>query len=253
MDQVRMTRITSLLILLAVLIVYTYLLRYRDVESPLMPDLAGIPTAIGDYESTDAHQPAEALQLLGADRTVFRTYRSADGYTIWLFLGYFGTQQENSQIHSPKHCYPGAGWDIVEEGTLRLDLAGTETAVKRLLISDGGQQREVIYWFDTPSGVITNEFALKWYQMKSALMQRPQAAAFIRFSAELPSGAAERRREHDVSPAGAERPRVTDFTPAESRHTRSELVRFIETIIPHITSTLRGRTIPAVESARRGD
>lgn len=238
MDQVRTTRIVIVLILLAVLIVYTYLLRYRDAESPLPPDLAGIPTAIGEYESTDAFQPSEALRLLGADATLFRSYRNADGHTIWLFLGYFGAQQENSQIHSPKHCYPGAGWDIVEEGTLRLGLADTEASVKRLLISDGRQQREVVYWFDTRGGVITNEFALKWYQMKSALMQRPQAAAFIRFSAEVSHAAAERSREEEVPPAAAQ-------------HARSELVRFIETIIPHITITLRGRTVPAVDPVRR--
>ncbi len=238
MDQVRTTRIVIVLIFLAAMIVYTYMLRYRDVDSPVSPDLASIPKAIGGYESTDAYQPAEALRILGADRTIFRTYRNKRGQTIRLFVGYFGTQQENSQIHSPKHCYPGAGWDIVAEGTLRLGLAGTEAAVKRLLISDGRQQREVVYWFDTRSGVITNEFALKWYQMKSALMRRPQAAAFIRFSAEISPAAKERLRDKEVSPAAAQ-------------HARSELVRFIETITPHITTTLRGRTAPAAEPVRR--
>lgn len=214
MDPKRTTRVVLLLMFLAALIAYTYILRYREVPGPPPPDLAGIPTVIDGYEGTDAHQPAEALRLLGADRTVFRTYDNGDGRTIWLFLGYFGAQQENAQIHSPKHCYPGAGWDIVEEGTLRLDLAGTAASVKRLLISDGTLQREVVYWFDTRGGVITNEFALKWYQMKSALMQRPQAAAFIRFSTEASPGA---HRDH-----------------------HRELIEFIETIAPSITDALRG-------------
>lgn len=225
MDQVRSARIAILLIFLAALAVYTFMLRYRSVESPPSPDMTGIPTAIGEYESTDAYQPAEALRLLGADATVFRTYRNNTGRTIWLFLGYFGTQQENSQIHSPKHCYPGAGWDIVEEGTLRLGLPGSEASVKHLVISDGREQREVVYWFDTRSGVITDEFALKWYQMKNALLQRPQAAAFVRFS--------------------------TGVSPDAPGHAREELVHFIEAISPRITETLRGRTVPAAESKRK--
>jgi EpsI family protein len=251
MDQVRTIRIVIVLILLAALVVYTYILRYGEVESPPPPDLSGIPATIGGYESSDAFQPAEALRLLGADATVFRSYRNADGHTIRLFVGYFGTQQENSQIHSPKHCYPGAGWDIVEEGTLRIGLSDTEVSVKRLLISDGRQQREVVYWFDTRSGVITNEFALKWYQMRSALMQRPQAATFIRFSADISSATKGRLRESDVPPAGREHPRGKDVPPAAVQSARSELVRFIEAITPHITTTLRGRRGHAAESVRR--
>jgi len=226
MDQVKPIRIVTLLLLIAALTVYTYMLRYREAQRPPAPDLAGIPTVIGEYESTEAYQPAEALLLLGADATVFRTYRNAGGHTIWLFLGYFGTQQENSQIHSPKHCYPGAGWDIVEEGTLRIGPPGAEASVKRLVISDGREQREVVYWFDTRGGVITNEFALKWYQMKSALLQQPQAAAFVRFS--------------------------TEVSPAAPEHARTELIRFIEAIGPRITETLRGRTVPAAEPERKG-
>ncbi len=243
MDQVRTTRIVIVLILLAALVVYTYILRYGEVEIPPLPDLSGIPATIDGYESTDAYQPAEALRLLGADGTVFRTYRNKQGQTIRLFIGYFGTQQENSQIHSPKHCYPGAGWDIVEEGTLRLGLADTEAAVKRL--------REVVYWFDTPSGVITNEFALKWYQMKSALMQRPQAAAFIRFSAEMSNATKQRPRENEASPEVRERLQDKEVSPAAAQHARSELVRFIETITPHIKTTLRGPSVTAAESVRR--
>lgn len=213
MDQVKSIRYTALVILLSVLVVYTYILRFRDVASPPPPDLSAIPTWIGDYASTDEYQPVEALRLLGADATVFRSYRNSEGHTIQFFLGYFGTQQENSQIHSPKHCYPGAGWDIVREGSVRLRLAGSEVPVKDLVISDGRNAQEVVYWFDTRSGVITDEFALKWYQMKSALLRKPQAAAFVRFS--------------------------TEISPTSPERSREKLIRFIESIIPLITASLR--------------
>ena len=224
MDRVKPLRIVFLLILLAAMTIYTYILRYRTVESPPLPNLTDIPTDIGEYEGSDAYQPPEALLLLGSDATVFRSYRHDTGRTIWLFLGYFGTQQENSQIHSPKHCYPGAGWDIVQEGSLRFGTAGKEITVKHLLISDGRDQREVVYWFDTSSGVITNEFALKWHQMKSALLRRPQAAAFVRFSIPVSSTAPEQSRE--------------------------ELIRFIEMIFPHIMAALRGRPVPEAPGGR---
>lgn len=223
MDQVRPIRIAVLLIILSALVAYTYILRYRDVVPPPLPDLSGIPSGIGDYASTDNHQPAEALRLLGADATVSRSYRNSEGHTVQFFLGYFVKQQENSQIHSPKHCYPGSGWNIVRESSVRLRLAGNEVPVKDLVISDGKDVQEVVYWFDTQGGVITDEFVLKWYQMKSALLRKPQAAAFIRFS--------------------------TEISPASPERSRGELIRFIESITPLITTSLREHA--AAETKRR--
>ncbi|MCK4237106.1 MAG: exosortase-associated EpsI family protein, partial [Candidatus Krumholzibacteria bacterium] len=68
--------------------------------------------------------------------------------------------------------------------------------------------------FSTRSGIITNEFALKWYQMKSALLRRSQSAAFIRFSMNVP--------------------------PGEDDSSREDLVRFAEAIFPYIETALKG-------------
>ncbi len=47
------------------------------------------------------------LDLLGAREVSFRTYREGTGQRVWVFMGYFDRQKEGSQVHSPKHCYPG--------------------------------------------------------------------------------------------------------------------------------------------------
>ena len=200
--------------LFAVLIAYTYALRYRDAARPPTPPLDSIPGEIEGYAGTSEAADAETLKLLGADATLFRTYRRGPGHTIWLYIGYFGTQHENSQIHSPKNCYPGSGWNILEEGSTNLVLAGSGVAVKHLVISNGAQRQYVLYWFTGADGIITNEFALKWNQMKNSLLVRPQSAAFVRFSIDL----------------GGE-------TEAAAR---SELVRFAEALAPRIEEMLRG-------------
>jgi EpsI family protein len=103
-------------------------------------------------------------------------------------MGFFRTQQKNSQIHSPKHCYPGSGWDIIREEKIKLSRKEEPVPARSILISDGKIKRLVIYWFHMNGSTITDEFSLKWQQMKSSLLGRPQAAAFIRFSAVIPPG-----------------------------------------------------------------
>ncbi len=203
------------LFFLAALTLYTYLLRFKAVAAPQAPALEGIPLSIDGFDGSGEYLEPRSLRVLGADQTIYRLYRESAGRKMWLFVGYFSAAQENSQIHSPKHCYPGSGWDIYNEGSVELVLDHAGLAVKRLFISNGPSRRVVFYWFTTGSGIITNEFSLKFDQMRSALLRKPQSAAFVRFSAEVGSGEEEERA-------------------------LDELVLLAKAISPHIESVLRG-------------
>ncbi|MCX5752361.1 MAG: EpsI family protein [Candidatus Krumholzibacteria bacterium] len=211
METMKLRSSLIVVLFLAALIAYTYALRYRDIESPPAPSLDSVPIEVGAFRgSTEAEDP-QALELLGADATLFRTYRSDSGRVAWLFIGYFGTQHENSQIHSPKHCYPGAGWNILEEGSTRIALGDGEIPAKSLVISDGVRTHYILYWFSSADGIVTNEFALKWNQMKNSLLARPQATAFVRFSMDA-TGFAEGASGNDlVRFARALAPRIEEI------------------------------------------
>ena len=178
----------SLMLVVAALTVYTYTMRYRTVEQPDPPDLSLVPSSAAGYTGLDVQLEAESLMLLGADATLFRTYRREGAYPVWLFLGYFGSQQEHSQIHSPKNCYPGSGWNILSEGSVAIDVPAGVLRARKLVISDGIGKRIVVYWFSTPTGALTDEFALKWYQTKQSLFGKPQVSTFVRFSTPVPAG-----------------------------------------------------------------
>ena len=184
----RRAKYISLMLVVLALIVYTYSMRYRTIEQPDAPDLTLIPSSSAGYEGLDGRLETESLLLLGADTTLFRTYRREGSPPVWLFLGYFGSQQEHSQIHSPKNCYPGSGWNILSEGSVKIHTAEGAALARKLVISDGIGKRIVIYWFSTPTGVLTDEFALKWYQTKQSLFGKPQVSTFVRFSTPVPEG-----------------------------------------------------------------
>ena len=212
MDTVSTKKILTVVIILAVLCGYTWSLRLRNVPQPEPPQLDVIPLTLGEFTAREGHLSPESLRLLGADLTLARSYSGPAGNTIDLFIGYFADQQKNTQIHSPKHCYPGAGWDILSEGSIDIDIGSALSPARQLIISNGGSRQLVVYWFSMRGKTIPNEFALKWNQMTSALLSRPQAASFIRFSAVIP-------------PGGDEIVRV-------------ELVDFVESISPHIIEAL---------------
>jgi hypothetical protein len=44
--------------------------------------------------------------------------------------------------------------------------------------------QEILYWFQTRSGSMGGEYALKWDLVKNALQGRPTNAAFLRFNAQ---------------------------------------------------------------------
>jgi hypothetical protein len=72
---------------------------------------------------------------------------------------------------------------------------------------------------------MTNEFALKWNQMKNSLLARPQATAFVRFS--------------------------MDATGRAESASRNDLARFAGALAPHIEEILRASGAARATSTER--
>lgn len=194
MEKINNRHLAALIALLAFLTVYIYILRYREPEPAGMPRLEIIPEKINGYRSSSSEVSPDALRVLGSDTTLARVY-SRDSADLEFFLGFFRQQQKNSQIHSPRHCYPGSGWDIIRENSVELRTEGKVIPARSMLISDGEAKRFVIYWFSVNGNFIANEFDLKWQQLKFSMLGQPQAAAFIRFSVILAGGREQQLRD----------------------------------------------------------
>jgi EpsI family protein len=221
MDRISINRTVALVVILAALCAYTWMLRLRSPAPAKMPAIHMIPKRVDSFSARDEYIAPESLRLLGADTTLARSYISPSGETIELFIGWFADQREDSQIHSPKHCYPGSGWDIIREGSVRVRSGGSPVNARELVISDGKEKRLVVYWFNMQDKIISNEFALKYHQMLSTLLSRQPAAAFVRFSINLPVG------EVDAA--------------------RGKMIGFIEALLPDILKALAADERPEAE------
>ena len=106
-----------------------------------------------------------------------------------LFVAYFETQKFGAGIHSPRHCLPGGGWSIEEHESVELQLPGVPArTVNRLRIAFGREESLMLYWYQTRSRVVRDEYDLKLDLLRNALSMRPTDAALVRITVPVVGG-----------------------------------------------------------------
>jgi EpsI family protein len=164
-------------------------LRYYEVKADRGPEFTKIPLEFADYIGDERRFSEPTYDILKADTTTLRRYRDSAGNTYWLFIAYFKEQKYGSQIHSPRQCLPGGGWriDSIDPYSLALS-AGLTQPVNLLTIERQAAKQIMFYWFETRSGSIRGEFALKFDLVKNALLFRPTDAGFVRLTVQNADG-----------------------------------------------------------------
>lgn len=174
--------------LIAVTAFYTYLLRYQKVEAGQVPDLQNLPSEAGDWVGSDFLFDERVYDVLKADATVFRRYVNSAGEEAWLFIAYWQNPKYGAQPHSPLHCLPGSGWNIVANKAVQLGAETNGAARPRTFeanfatIANGKRRESMLYWYQTRSGTLTKELTLKLELAKNALLRTPTDTAFIRIT-----------------------------------------------------------------------
>jgi EpsI family protein len=132
--------------------------------------------------------------------------RDGDPVPVEVYVGYHATQVrleggggEENAIHPPRHCLPGAGWDVVEHEREALAFPGLPASparVNRLVIAKGEARQLVYYWYQSQGRVIADDWRkvvlLSWDRARrgrtdgslvrfTVPLERERAAAEARF------------------------------------------------------------------------
>ncbi|MFH0777619.1 MAG: exosortase C-terminal domain/associated protein EpsI [Candidatus Eisenbacteria bacterium] len=168
--------------LLAATLVYAGLISHVGGRSVPIEKPPGFGAPEG-WRVEDARLREFEEQMLSPDWYVYSRYhRPGCAAPVYVFVGYFGEQRIERQIHSPLNCLPGSGWNLVEVEEMGRE-AG-RPAVRRVRAEKSGEYRELCYWFVTPAGTTSSEYALKLALLKSGLLLRRRDAVFVRVSSE---------------------------------------------------------------------
>lgn len=149
---------------------YTYHYFATEEVIPQRRPLTEFPLQLGEWRcSSPEKMQADVLDMLGATDYLICGYeKPATGELVGVYVGYHQTQVRKeggglsrSAIHTPNHCLPGSGWDVIGRSKVTLDLPGLPggpAPVNRLLIAKGDQRSLVYYWYQTNGRVIDDDW-----------------------------------------------------------------------------------------------
>jgi EpsI family protein len=83
-----------------------------------------IPFEIAGYEGIPLEISEREREALQSDGLLLRDYARPNEAPVWIFVDYHRTQRLGAQIHSPRNCYPGQGWSVMQVENVTLSAAG---------------------------------------------------------------------------------------------------------------------------------
>ena len=176
----------SLGLLLAALVLLQS--RTHGEAVPLRRPLDTFPTALGSWYGREATVlDVEVLNILKVKDYLMRRYVDQSGRSLWLYIGYWDTQRKGAQVHSPRNCLPGSGWEPVQASVVHIPVHGGQSSipVNRFLIQKDSHQEVVFYWYQAQGRAIAGEVGAKVAMVQSAILRNRTDGALVRVSSPI--------------------------------------------------------------------
>ena len=148
------------------------------------------PTEVAGFQSHSIPVSNQTLRTLKLTDYLSRSYHQ-DGVPIGVYVGYHGVQRQGTNVHSPLHCLPGAGWSVLDRQSIPMPGDPHGQSINRLLVGSGEERQIVYYWYQGRGRVIADEFAAYWYQLQDIALRNRSDAALVRFMVRADDGSAE--------------------------------------------------------------
>jgi EpsI family protein len=153
--------------------------QHRPTESLFRP-LQEIPVSLNGWHSVQEQQLTPSVEnKLRASSYLSRTYSNGQA-NLDLFIAYYAMQRAGESMHSPKHCLPGAGWDISQHETVDLALPGRTVEVNRYDIQKGTEHATTLYWYQSRDRIIANEYSAKVMLAFDSILKGRTAGSIVR-------------------------------------------------------------------------
>ena len=178
-----MKRFLLTIILLLAAAATNYALSRPETENPRR-SLNKFPKVIGNWKAVNEQIIDErSMAILLVDDYIMRTYVNPKGEAIGLYLGYFKTQREGKQVHSPRQCLPGGGWKITDNKVQSMKLKNHNPArvpTNYYLMRYGEHQELFLWWYHGRGRIYANEYLNKLLLIWDATTMRRTDGALVR-------------------------------------------------------------------------
>ena len=202
-----------LIVYLLLILAGLYINLHSDIEVPLNRSFKEFPMEYkGWHMISESQFSDDVLDVLKPTDYLLREYVGPEGIPVTLYVGYHSGGKNAGPIHSPKNCLPGSGWYPVSEERMTLRSGAKEIDLEKAVYQKGAYRELFLYWYDVKGQSLTNEFALKFAEIKNSMLYRRRDSAFIRVSVNVGSN-------EDISFLAGEQfakdfyPVITEFLP----------------------------------------
>jgi len=139
-------QIGALIVVMAAVGAIGWVLQLRDPLELDVAPLATLPESIGPWQSKEVPLEENVESILRADFNVQRLYVHPVGFSVGIYIGYYGTERGGRPEHTPWVCYPNAGWKIEVSRKLTVDEA-RGLRVNELEVEKDGERSLVHFWY----------------------------------------------------------------------------------------------------------
>jgi EpsI family protein len=141
-----------------------------------------VPYGLDSWHGVDSPLVDAETEGLNADLIVNRTYTDTQGSEAGLYVAFYSQQRPGVSIHSPLHCLPGTGWEVVSNDTIAVDLNRGANHMRRLVAQKASARILVLYWYSINGQMVTNEFASRLQLLSNRLRLGRNDAALVRIA-----------------------------------------------------------------------
>jgi EpsI family protein len=180
---------------------------------PLRKSLDSFPAALGGWQGQEATIfELEVVNLLKVKDYLMRRYIDGSGRSLWLYVAYWDTQRRGAQIHSPKNCLPGSGWEPLDAAVITVPVASGEIAVNRYLVQKDSELMLVFYWYQSQGRSTASEVDARIHMARNAVFRNRTDGALIRISSPIYGSVAD-TEAMVVRYVQTIQPRLADYLP----------------------------------------
>lgn len=160
-----------------------YINMHSDIEVPVNRPLVEFPTENSGWKMTSQSSFSEnILKILKPSDYLVRRYAGPDNAVAELYIGYHSGAKGIGQVHSPKQCLPGGGWNRLKEDKVAVDVPGGKVNLVRAVYQKGDSKELFLYWYKVKGKTLDDEYSLKLSQITNSILYRRKDAAFVRIS-----------------------------------------------------------------------
>ena len=154
----------------------------RRKPQPLAKDLQSISASIDGWTGTPGPELAGDVQgVLKATSFLSRIYQRGSS-RVELFVAFYAEQRAGESMHSPKVCLPANGWEIEQQGIAQVAVGDQSFKINQYVVQKGLERMTVLYWYQSRSGIIANEYLGKALLIKDALLEGTAAGSIVRLT-----------------------------------------------------------------------